>query len=322
MAVKNKAKTHFIPTSHLKLYNVVNTRGEDLGQVQNFIVDMVSARIAYVLVAFEGFLGLTDKWIPMPFEVLTWIPEKNRFETDIARKVLEKAPTISKSEWPDKFLDKLELAEHSAWLENIYIYYGRTPYWVEFDGERCGVEASGPVMMETVTTYVNTDIRDRGNIIGVQPAAATVKTHSVGDVKMKEMKTPAPKKMETHFIPTSRLKTYDVIDDTGEAVGQVERIIVDMHSGQIAYMLVGLKGHLNDRWVAVPPPAMTWQPARNDFKLDVSRKILLEAPTIPKADWPDKFLADLEKEDHARWLEEVYEYYNFTPFWIIVETEA
>jgi sporulation protein YlmC with PRC-barrel domain len=139
---------------------------------------------------------------------------------------------------------------------------------------------------------------------------------------MKETKTPAPKKRETHFIPTSRLKSYAVIDDTGEGVGDVERIIVDMYSGQVAYMLVGLKGHLNDRWVAVPPNAMIWQPSRNDFKLDISRKTLLGAPTISKGDWPDKFLVNLEKEEHARWLEEVYAYYNYTPFWIVVETEA
>ena len=136
------------------------------------------------------------------------------------------------------------------------------------------------------------------------------------------MKTQTLSRRETHFIPTSRLKSYAVVDDTGEGVGDVERIIIDMHSGQVAYMLVGLRGHLNDRWVAVPPNAMTWQPARNDFQLNVSREILLEAPTIPKADWPEKYLANLEKEDHARWVEEVYNYYHYTPFWIVVESEV
>jgi sporulation protein YlmC with PRC-barrel domain len=319
MAIKNKRQTHFVPTSNLKLYNVVNTHGEDLGQVQNFIVDMVSARIAYVLVSFEGFMGLTDKWIPMPFEVLTWVPEKNRFETDIPRKTLEKAPTISKSEWPDKFLGKLEMAEHSEWLENIYVYYGRTPYWVEFDGERCGVQASQPVMMETVTTRINPERRESGDMYQVGVAAPPIKTRLSGDEKMNKTKTTPPPKMETHFIPTSRLQAYAVVDDTGVGVGDVERIIVDMYSGQVAYMLVGLKGHVNDRWVGVPPEAVTWQPSRNDFKLNISRKTLLEAPTILKADWPDKFLANLEKEEHSRWLEEVYNYYGYTPFWIVVE---
>jgi len=325
MKTQKATQTHFIPTSQLKLYDVVNNKGEDLGQVQNFIIDMYSSRIAYVLIAFEGFLGLTDKWIPMPFEALTWIPEKNRFETDIPRKTMEKAPTISKSEWPDKFLGKLELRDHSAWLESVYDYFNCTPYWIEYGGEPRGMEAAKPVMMEAAATYVNPERQKSGNVSQSQPGATAVKTHRDGDGKvkeMKEMKMQAPKKIETHFVPTSRLKSYDIVGEQGEELGQVERIIVDMVSGRVAYMLVGLKGHASDRWVAVPPDAMTWQPEKNRFELDIPRKTLETAPTIPKADWPEKFLVNLEEKDHAGWLEDVYAYYNYEPFWIVVETEV
>jgi sporulation protein YlmC with PRC-barrel domain len=321
MKDQNKTQTHFIPTSQLKLYNVVNDQGEDLGQVQNFIVDMCSMRVAYVLVAFEGFLGLGDKWIPMPFEVLTWVPEKKRFMMDISRKTLEKAPTIAKSEWPDKFLDKLEVRDHASWLENVYGYYNLTPYWVEDNCEPCGTETSRPVMVETVTTYTNPEGCEARNTEQFQPMSAAFRRTS-GGPEVKEMKTKTPAKRETHFIPTSRLKSYDVVGEAGEELGQVERIIVDMCSGKVAYLLVGLKGHLNDRWVAVPPDAMTWQPAKNNFVLDVPLKTLEAGPTIPKSDWPDKFLVNLEKEEHARWVEDVYTYYNYTPYWIVVETRS
>jgi len=270
MAVENQSKTHFIPTSQLKTYSVVNDQGEDLGQVQNFILDMCSTRIAYVLVSFEGFLGLNDKWIPMPFEILTWDNEKRRFELNISRKGLEKAPTISKSEWPDKFLAKLEMKDHPTWLVSIYEYYDCEPYWVECECDSCN---------ETEPTD----------------------------------------NLQTHFIPTSRLKAYPVLDDNADGVGDVERIIMDMYSGRVAYMLVGLKGHVNDMWVAVPPDAMIWETDTNDFRLRISRKMLDAAPTIPTADWPKKFLADLENEEHARCVREVYDYYNYRPFWIIVE---
>jgi sporulation protein YlmC with PRC-barrel domain len=322
MKDQNKTQTHFIPTSQLKLYNVVNDRGEDLGQVQNFIVDMCSMRVAYVLVAFEGFLGLGDKWIPMPFEVLTWIPEKKRFEMDISRKTLEKAPTIAKSEWPDKFLDKLEVWDHADWLESVYTYYNRTPYWIEYSGGLCGAGASQPVMVETVATYVNPERCEDMNTAQSQPVSAAFMplVHGGEEVKVKEMKKNKLPKRETHFIPTSRLKSYDVVGEAGEELGQVERIIVDMCSGKVAYLLVDPKGPPNDRWVAVPPDAMTWQPSKNNFELAVPLKTLQAAPTIPKADWPDKFLVNLEKEEHTRWLEEVYAYYSFTPYWIVVET--
>jgi hypothetical protein len=174
MAVQNKTKTHFIPTSQLKLYNVGNQQGEDLGQVQNFIVDMCATRIAYVLVAFEGFLGLTDKWIPMPFEVLTWVPDKNRFEADITRKQLEQAPTIAKSEWPDKFLAKLELQDHSSWLESVYRYYNRTPYWALAACEVCATEPAEQIVVETVTSYVYTETTETNSTD--QPRTASAAT--------------------------------------------------------------------------------------------------------------------------------------------------
>lgn len=319
MEMQKKTKTHFIPTSQLKIYNVISEEGEDLGQVQNFIIDMCSARIAYVLVAFEGFLGLTDKWIPIPFEVLTWIPEKHRFEMDISRKTLEKAPTISKSAWPDKFMREMELQDHSVWLESVYDYYNCTPYWLEHC-DPCETEKEEPVVMESVVTDAPIQ-KESSSIKWVQPVAA-VESGPAGDGEGKEIKMKTQNKMETHFIPASRLQSYSVIDDMGQGVGEVERIIVDLCSGKVAYYLVGLKGHVNDRWVSVPPDAVTWQPARHDFKLGISRKTLEGAPIVLKADWPDKFLVNLEKEDHGTWLEGVYAYYGYTPFWIVIEAET
>ena len=38
----------------LKYYDVVNDYGEDLGQVQEFMLDMAQGRVAFVVVAFGG----------------------------------------------------------------------------------------------------------------------------------------------------------------------------------------------------------------------------------------------------------------------------
>ena len=47
----------FIPTNRLERYDLVNEKGQDLGQVQNFVIDMLAGRIAFVIVAFGGMLG-------------------------------------------------------------------------------------------------------------------------------------------------------------------------------------------------------------------------------------------------------------------------
>ena len=51
----------FVPSIRLSQYNVVNKKGDDMGQVQTFIIDMHEGLIAFALVAFGGFLGITDK---------------------------------------------------------------------------------------------------------------------------------------------------------------------------------------------------------------------------------------------------------------------
>ncbi len=125
------ALADFLPVSHLKYYDITNDAGEDLGQVQEFILDMVEGQIAYVVVAFGGILGFTDKWIAMPFSVLTWQPETHKLKLDVPRSTLENAPGIEKDDWPDKFLSDLaDEEEHAAWLETVYVYFECSPYWV------------------------------------------------------------------------------------------------------------------------------------------------------------------------------------------------
>ncbi len=114
-----------VPTSRLEKYDVVNPDGEDLGQVQNFMLDMQYGRIAFVVVAFGGVLGITDKWFALPWEILAWSPENRKFVLNIPREVFESAPGIDKDRWPYE----VDL----SWIARCYDYYGCAPYW---QGER------------------------------------------------------------------------------------------------------------------------------------------------------------------------------------------
>ncbi len=115
---------YLMPTRRLAAYDVVNGAGEDLGQVQEFMIDMTSGRVAYAVVAFGGTLGLSDKWIAMPFEALCWVPDRNKFTVDLKREVLEQAPGIDKDKWPDHYLDS-----DTGWMNDLYNHYSCKPYW-------------------------------------------------------------------------------------------------------------------------------------------------------------------------------------------------
>jgi hypothetical protein len=116
-----KTSPRFIPTSKLERYDLVNEKGQDLGQVQNFVVDMVTGRIAFVIVAFGGMLGISDRWFAMPWEIMTWSPDKNKFVMDMPTKVLETAPGMHKEKWVEDI--------NADWLAKCYLHYGLAPYW-------------------------------------------------------------------------------------------------------------------------------------------------------------------------------------------------
>jgi len=82
----------FVPSIRLARYDVINKKGEDLGQVQTFVVDMSEGIIAFALVAFGGFLGISDKWFAIPWEALKWHPTTNKFVLSMSEKVLKEAP--------------------------------------------------------------------------------------------------------------------------------------------------------------------------------------------------------------------------------------
>ena len=60
----------FIPGARLARYDVVNTEGDDLSQVQTIVIDMQVGLVAFALVAFGGLLGISDKWFAIPWAAL------------------------------------------------------------------------------------------------------------------------------------------------------------------------------------------------------------------------------------------------------------
>ncbi len=101
--------------------SVQNLAGDDLGKVQEIMLDVNDGSIAYAVISFGGFLGMGDKLFAVPWKALTLVQDKEHFLLDIDKKVLEDAPGFDKDQWPD-FSD-------SSWGQGIHDHYGTTPYW-------------------------------------------------------------------------------------------------------------------------------------------------------------------------------------------------
>jgi sporulation protein YlmC with PRC-barrel domain len=100
--------------------DVYNHKGEDLGDVTDFMLDTRNGRVAYAVLSFGGFLGMGDKLFAVPFNALKLDTVNKRFTLDVEKSRLESAPGFDKTSWPN-------MAD-STWANSIHAYYGTRPY--------------------------------------------------------------------------------------------------------------------------------------------------------------------------------------------------
>ena len=100
---------------------VQNSAGEDLGTVDEIMIDIPAGKVAYAVLSFGGFLGMGDKLFAVPWSALRVDEDKKHFILDVDKKKLENAPGFDKDNWPD-------MAD-TSWGTRIFSYYGAVPYW-------------------------------------------------------------------------------------------------------------------------------------------------------------------------------------------------
>jgi sporulation protein YlmC with PRC-barrel domain len=80
---------------------VRNSAGEDLGKIEEIMIDVPSGRIAYAVLSFGGFLGIGDKLFAIPWRSLTLNEKDHEFILNVDRQRMENAPGFDKDNWPD-----------------------------------------------------------------------------------------------------------------------------------------------------------------------------------------------------------------------------
>jgi sporulation protein YlmC with PRC-barrel domain len=100
---------------------VRNRAGEDLGKIEEIMIDLESGRVAYAVLSFGGFLGIGDKLFAVPWESLELNAAEHEFILDVDKQTLENAPGFDKDNWPD-------MADQT-WGAQLHAHYGQEPYW-------------------------------------------------------------------------------------------------------------------------------------------------------------------------------------------------
>ena len=98
--------------------SVYNRKGESLGTIDHLMIDKISGQVAYAVMSFGGFLGIGEKYHPLPWRALDYDVAKEGYVIDCDKRALENAPMYESNDssmWTDR-----------AWRTRVDDYYA--PY--------------------------------------------------------------------------------------------------------------------------------------------------------------------------------------------------
>ncbi len=267
---------------------VTNSRGEDLGKIEDFVVDAGAGRVTYAILSFGGFLGVGDKLFAVPWNTMDLSTEKHAFILDVDKDRLKNAPSFDRSRWTD--------INNSDWGRDVYSYYGQEPYWA---GQG---SASG-----TSPGYMRRDVEGtRGVPVRNVSTASTAAPSGSAGPEVYSSSKPSYAGTPMNLVRASELKDNKVKNRSNEDLGKIEELMIHLDSGKIAYAVLSFGGILGigNKLFAIPWNALSFNRDRKEFTLDVSKDRLENAPGFDKDNWPD--MASPE------WAENVHKFYGQT----------
>jgi sporulation protein YlmC with PRC-barrel domain len=102
---------------------VVNSRGEELGKLEELMIDLDNGCVGYAVLSFGGVLGIGDKLFAIPWDAMRLDTDRKVLVLDVDRERLEDAPGFDKDNWPQTV--------NREWMLEVYRFYGSQPYWQE-----------------------------------------------------------------------------------------------------------------------------------------------------------------------------------------------
>jgi sporulation protein YlmC with PRC-barrel domain len=132
----------FLSAGTIKGDKIVNPAGDDLGKIENLMIDLEDGRIAYAVLSFDELLGMGNKLFVIPWHALSLRLHEHAFTLNLPKDVLQNAEGFDKDKWP---LTREELSR-------TYTYYGYQPYWQTGAARQTGTssELAGETELESI----------------------------------------------------------------------------------------------------------------------------------------------------------------------------
>ena len=113
-------------TSAIRARKVLGTTVQDpsgrkIGSIEDIVLDKQSNNILFAIVSFGGFLGVAEKYHPIPWASLDYEESQGAYVVEFTKEQLQAAPAAS--------LDELTGDGGLQYRERVYDYYKAPRYW-------------------------------------------------------------------------------------------------------------------------------------------------------------------------------------------------
>ncbi len=105
------------------------------------------------------------------------------------------------------------------------------------------------------------------------------------------------------YLTASSIQGDKIVNPSGEHLGEIKDVMLDLESGKIDYFIIEFGGFLGlgVKYFAIPLRLLTLDPDNKRFIFNQSRQVLEKAPGFDMDHWPDTNLH----------FDEVYSYWRF-----------
>lgn len=113
-------------TSAIRAKKVLGTRVEDrsgnkIGEVEDVILDKQNNSILFAVISFGGFLGMGEKYHPVPWSALDYDEDRGSYVVSYTKEQLQAAPAGS--------IEELTRDDGLQFRTRTYDYYKVPRYW-------------------------------------------------------------------------------------------------------------------------------------------------------------------------------------------------
>jgi hypothetical protein len=120
--LKKKETIGLIAADKVSGTDIYSTNGDNLGEVEDIMIDKVSGKVAYAVVSFGGFLGIGADRRALPWGILRYDTDQGGYVVSAATDVLKNAPNTLGDDFDQSY-------GNPEWNSRLYSHFGMPPYW-------------------------------------------------------------------------------------------------------------------------------------------------------------------------------------------------